>query len=41
VTAISNSFLGIRTRKESCRTSEKGSKEKLDFGVPGPRPEEK
>jgi len=41
VTATSNSFLGIRTRKESCRRSEKGSKEKIILGVPGPRPEEK
>jgi hypothetical protein len=30
----------MRTRKERCRTSEKGSKEKIILGVPEARPEE-
>jgi len=40
VTANCNQSLGIRTRKESCRRSEKGSKEKIILGISEPRPEE-
>jgi hypothetical protein len=39
VTPTFNQFLGIRTRKESCRRNEKASKEEIVLGVPETRPE--
>jgi len=41
VTPTSNSFLGIRTRKEGSRRSEKESKETSILGVPEARQAEK
>jgi hypothetical protein len=40
VTPNSNYFLGIRTRKESCGSSKKGSKEKIILGEADERQEE-
>jgi hypothetical protein len=40
VIPTSNYCVGIRTRKESCRRSEKARQAKIILGVPEKRPEE-